>query len=564
MVVLATMLFLGFLFLVRPSFIGYIVYTPSNYIYNTSLINMSDNEIKLIPVVTTSITSTQSISQVTGASYDNENKLDKVNSLNNGDVNVNPNKNLSLTLSSNFQDNDIISIYVKHNKQTDINLCDSNEGCSRTYATNNYNGNPSWLNFTISNSNSKNNFNLVTIQDNAKIDYVYGTHFTTITNTTTSYPSSGSIETQDIQPTNISRFDYVNYTNILNNQRIDYFYSLDSGNIWSNLSNKNVSSLNTTSIKIKAILTSDGTITPIIDSISMFYSEIIQETQNTTNSTENNQSNSFNQSTNSLPNNPNPVILPNPAYENSSLNVSSIIIDPNADLMTVEIVFWNNTKEHFRVNKTNIENNSYVSYSLLNNATNNFTVNETWVIGFKVFDGNISSDWVNASIQINSLNNSQVTENNQSQQNNSSNGNQTTESSPSSSSSSSSSGGGTRTPSQVPKTETKKIEIIPKRQEQKEIKLFERPKIQQEPEKTQPQEKITTQAVKEVSSKGIISIYAFVALVIISYFVYHYKVKKMGSKSFSLKKSLLKKTSGKKQREGSSQKNKLEKRKLNY
>ncbi|MBI2671941.1 hypothetical protein HYX16_03330 [Candidatus Woesearchaeota archaeon] len=281
---LAIFIFLAFIFFVKPSFIGDVILEPSSYVYDNSLINLSNNEIKLIPTITTNTASTtkQTSLQVTAAVYEGNDKLDKVNSLEHGDINVVANNNLTITLSGNFIDNDVISVYVKHNKQTDIKLCDSSEGCSRTYATANYNGNPSWINFTVSNSNSKNNFNLITVSENAKIDYVYATHFETTTNTTTTvtYPASASIETQDIQPSNISRFDYVNYTHTLNNQTINYFYSTDSGSTWIAITAKNISSVNITKIKIKAALSSDSHSTPVINSLTLIYTEVIQEIQN--------------------------------------------------------------------------------------------------------------------------------------------------------------------------------------------------------------------------------------------------------------------------------------------
>src|SRR3989344_8487031 len=103
------------------------------------------------------------------------------------------------------------------------------------------------------------------------------------------------------------------------------------------------------------------------------------------------------------PANATPFIFPNPAYANSSLNASSIVTDPDADSMTVEIVFWNGTREHFRTNITNVANGSNISYTLIENQTNNITKNENWTVSFKTFDGVLSSSWVNSSILISNI-----------------------------------------------------------------------------------------------------------------------------------------------------------------
>src|SRR3989338_11189805 len=110
--------------------------------------------------------------------------------------------------------------------------------------------------------------------------------------------------------------------------------------------------------------------------------------------------------TNTAPNNATPYIFAQPfatdniIRTNSSLNASSFVSDPDADSMTVTIVFWNGTKEHFRTNITSVANATNSSSTLTQNATNIFTKGENWTAAFRVNDGTTSSDWVNASITI--------------------------------------------------------------------------------------------------------------------------------------------------------------------
>ena len=143
-IALAVILFLGFTFLVNPSATGYIIYTHSSYIYNSSAVNLSDNEIKLIPIITTSTTSiiTQSNIQLSTATQDNDDKLLKVNSLNNDYVTIKKNesdKTLNITFASNLNNNDIISAYLIHNKITDVYICNKSTICSSPYSSLNYN-----------------------------------------------------------------------------------------------------------------------------------------------------------------------------------------------------------------------------------------------------------------------------------------------------------------------------------------------------------------------------------------------------------------------------------------
>ena len=105
---------------------------------------------------------------------------------------------------------------------------------------------------------------------------------------------------------------------------------------------------------------------------------------------------------NSLPHNPQPFIFPATPFYNSSLNASSIIIDQDAnDVVSVEIIWYNNSLEHFRVNLTDVANGTNQSYQLNFNATNNFTRGQNWTAAFRIYDGINLSSWVNASVVIN-------------------------------------------------------------------------------------------------------------------------------------------------------------------
>ncbi len=539
-VVLAIVLFLGFILFVKPSTTGFVIHTPSNYIYNSSAINLSDNEVKLIPIITTqtTATTTQTSLQLTAATQDGDDKLSKVSSLGNGDVSIEEDEQdeiLDLTFGNNLQNYDIISVYVKHNKATSIKICNPLTLCSDPYATANYDGNPKLINFTLSNLNSsRNTFGIFPTQEKIKVDYVYATYFTTTTNTTTtiSYPSSSSIETQNINPTNISRFDYINYTHTLNDQRIDYFYSLNSGSSWINLSDKNISSLNISTIKIKAVLNSDTIQTPVLNSLYLLYTELIQE-QNLTNATQSNQTQI--NSSNSTQTFTRRVFLDSvislDVFSNTNLS------DANINLVSSNLNYSN--KEKVKAVEILSQNISFDSATLRINYSNSelTNINES-TIKLYYYNETLNS-WEELNAVVDTQEN-YVLYNLTHFSVYGIFGNSNDVTSPSSGggggSSSSGRGGSDNAPSQVVNREVKASEIVPQNQEQKVIKLFDTKSTEEtKKDKDEILEGITTQAVKEVTQIKTMGIYAFVALVFILYFIYHKHVKKANSKQLKIK-----------------------------
>ena len=546
-IALASILFLAFIFLVKPSTTGFVTYSPLNYIYNSSAINLSDNEIKLIPIITTNTTSTtiQSILQVTAAN-DEEDRLSKINSLNNQDTTVNVNKNLNITLSSNLENNDVISIYLTHNKATNVKLCPIND-CSAPYATASYSGTPDYVNFTISDMNSPTKtFNIIPVSENIKVDYIYAAHFTTTTNTTTTtiYPASASIETQDIIPANISKWDYIDYTQTLNNQVINYLYSTNSGFSWVNLTNKNISVSNSTKLKVKAILYSNSQLTPIINNLSLFYTEMI--IQNITNATQTNASESNETSGNSNNSSQTQMTFSkkvkleedkislevfsstNLSNVEINLSVSNLTSSDKSKVKAIDITAPNINFDSatLKINYTNEEiqniNESTIKLYYYNETTTTWTQ----------LDSIINTDENYVQINLTHFSTYGIF------------GDSLIKNPNLDSSSSSSSGGSNNqnTPSQTAVPEKRLAEIIPQKQEPKEIKLFEQNNNVKKEVKTDTKalEGITTEAVRNINPIKSFGIYLFVALVFILYLVYHKHVKKANSKTKKIQKKSLK------------------------
>ena len=522
-IALAVMLFLGFIFLVKPSTTGYIAYTlvSNEYNYNSSLVNFSDNQIKLIPSTTTTITTSSSNILLSAATQDEDNKLSKVNSLNDESVNVEEDEEeeiLDLTFASNLENNDVISAYIKHNKDTNVKICQPSNLCPNHYANLNYDGTPKYLNFTLNLSSERNTFGIFPTSEKIKIDYVYAIHFATTTNTTTIYPSSTTIETNDIEPANISRFNYFNYSHNLNDQNIEYYYSTDSGNNWKNFTDQNISALNLTKIKIRGMLFSNGTETPIIESLSLSYSEtenvILEEIYITEIKSQENLAYLVIYSDNNLSDETINIQASN--LSNPEKNkIKAVEINANNILFNSAILKINYTDEELgNINESSLKFYYYNESSEIWEEKE-FTLNK---------DGNyIESNLSHFSVYGifgDKLNQGGSNDDGTSGGSSGGSGTSTT------SSGASSSGGGDRAPSSIaPEKRTIVIQNVPQREGPKEIKLFEESK-----EEKKKQDIITTQAVKEIDKINYLGIYFFIALVIILYFIYHKHVKKTNSK----------------------------------
>ena len=95
-----------------------------------------------------------------------------------------------------------------------------------------------------------------------------------ISYTSTAYISSGIIETRDITANDLIKWNSFTKTHILNNQNIDYYYSLDSGSNWVEvLSDGDLSSVDTSTgkIRFKSVLSSDESSTPLIEEMRLIY-----------------------------------------------------------------------------------------------------------------------------------------------------------------------------------------------------------------------------------------------------------------------------------------------------
>ncbi|MBI2668028.1 hypothetical protein HYX17_04660 [Candidatus Woesearchaeota archaeon] len=283
-------LFISLFFFIKPSYIGFVIYSPSSYNwtfdnpddynYDNSLINISNGEVTLIPTIITEFwTTTNEIGyEIQQAVYNDEDKTDKVSVFNdNKKHKVKEDSVFNIYFNDYLSNGDIINLYLKEGKDSDIYLCDISIPCnSPGYGLVHYSKNQEgWYNININNLPNNYNSLLIKVQDEVAFDYINATHFETIENnsTNTSYPGSAVIETKDI---NIIS-SYLIFNSYYEGNII-YKYSTDSGVNWLDITDNNISFINKTAVRFNANLTGDTLTTPRLYDISIDYlSEICEE-----------------------------------------------------------------------------------------------------------------------------------------------------------------------------------------------------------------------------------------------------------------------------------------------
>ncbi len=258
----------------------------SEYTYNSSAISVNGTA-QLVLITTTTSTTVTEINESAllfateyGDDEDTKNRTTKVNSLGNGNVQLDDGETiLEVILGGPLQDNDTVSLYLLSGTDADgrIYLCDDSSGCSSAeYGSLILSGSVSggWYNLTLTGLPSASATFFIDSPDKIKIDMVQGyvASTRTETSTSTSYPVSGSIETADLQPTDWKRWDTFSVNAQQKGQITNYDYSTDSGSTWAVVpTNLNLSSVVENKIRFKLGLQSNATTTPVIDTLTLAY-----------------------------------------------------------------------------------------------------------------------------------------------------------------------------------------------------------------------------------------------------------------------------------------------------
>ena len=310
---LLLLLFVGFIAFYPGDFgmVGLIIYetrektanwtfdNANDYIYDSSLINSSNGEVKLVRSVVgySLITKNNEELYITSAvEYEPGKKIhdrtSKIQSLDGDGVNIKKDKDIfDVTFDKELGNNDIISMYIiksdddddedddsNGSQPIDIYLCANGTSCDKPgYGLASFNGNEGWHNITIAGLNAPRNIFNLKPSKNIELDYIKAVHKESIINnfTNVSYPKSASIETKDFAAAGVYSFLNFYRNELADGQSVKYYYSVDSGTNWNIMPlNSNISgvSADTGKIRIKADLSGSGTETPVIYDFAVSYS----------------------------------------------------------------------------------------------------------------------------------------------------------------------------------------------------------------------------------------------------------------------------------------------------
>lgn len=282
-IVIAFFIIFGMFLYFRPEYTGFTIYTPADYTYNSTLINISNNEIKLIPQITINFwnESLNKTVNLTNAEYTGD-PLTKLLSIDGNILNLDKSDIFNVFFEENLSRYDLIVFYLNGtsaNNNVSIYLCSYNQTCSSPgYGLLDYNGSEGYFYINLTPETETNKFN-IDPPEKVKIDLIKAIKFYNLEKNSTALTYiNSSIETKDFTTNNLSSFISLLYNHTLNNQSIIYEYSEDSGLTWNLVpENNSLTFINATKIRIKANLITDGTNTPIIHNISIDYNEMCYE-----------------------------------------------------------------------------------------------------------------------------------------------------------------------------------------------------------------------------------------------------------------------------------------------
>lgn len=279
-------------FTIIPTFLGYTILqgykiditNVSNFNYNASEIEIANGIISLKQIVTsTNYTQEKKFTTYVESATrylpdETVNATEEVSALDGNITNADKNNVFDVTFNETLENNDVLNFYLKginNGSQTEIYLCQLSTQCaSPGYGRASYNGSEGWFFITIENLSSQiQGFN-IDPPVKVKFDYINATKIISeeYSETNISYPSSSIITTADTVVQDIVSWNNLEVEETLNDQNITYEYSEDSGESWQPVpEDKNLSAVNSTKIRIKAILSSNTTATPSISSINITY-----------------------------------------------------------------------------------------------------------------------------------------------------------------------------------------------------------------------------------------------------------------------------------------------------
>ncbi|MEK6856847.1 MAG: hypothetical protein AABX49_02415, partial [Nanoarchaeota archaeon] len=253
-----------------PDLEGYYNITVQNLNSSSKIFNLnSDLEIKLDYINSSDVNIIKFL-------YEPEDKTSQINAQENTTLSVDGSRVFDIVFNSQLQDNDLVQIYLKNDQTTNIYLCNPAEECNSTNLGQiNFQNQEGYYNITVQNLNSSSKIFNLNSDLEIKLDFAEAIRVTETNHSETNitYQETANISTLDFIVENLDRWDLLITEENLLGQNISYEYSMDSGENWNVIpEDKNLSEVNSTKIKIKAILSSNTTETPELTLINLTYS----------------------------------------------------------------------------------------------------------------------------------------------------------------------------------------------------------------------------------------------------------------------------------------------------
>ncbi|MFH1592450.1 MAG: hypothetical protein ABIB47_03735 [Candidatus Woesearchaeota archaeon] len=202
-------------------------------------------------------------------------ELNKIQQIGEGYLAINKDKIFDIGFDNALKNGDIINLYLKNSDASPIHLCNPSISCEPPgYGLVDFDGNEGWVNIVLSElSSPMKMFYLDPVS--IKIDYINASHTeeTTLANQTVAY-NPAYLETFDFEPENLSHWNNLAWDHTLNDQNIVYMYSTDGGSIWINLTSNSLLGINSSKIRFKILLETNGTETPILYSLILNYTAL--------------------------------------------------------------------------------------------------------------------------------------------------------------------------------------------------------------------------------------------------------------------------------------------------
>jgi len=205
----------------------------------------------------------------------------KLQSLEQGSVELKDKSVIEIKLNHQLQSNDQLSFYILGGTDNgNIYLCEKKEGCSiPVYGSLALPSDVSaaWYNLTISGMAESTDTFFINSPDKIEIDMIKGYKKSTRNETTTSlsYPSSASLQTVDLQPADWESWKTFSKVEQLNQQQVQYEYSTDSGSSWNLVpADGDFTSIIENKVRFKTTLFSNTFETPIVNLIKLTYNTI--------------------------------------------------------------------------------------------------------------------------------------------------------------------------------------------------------------------------------------------------------------------------------------------------